>query len=256
MNPALRALNGFGLGARPGERRRVTDPRGWLRAQLNGAPPPLPAPPEATPDAIAGAIRAFRAAGQGTDQERRDARQQARRKLVAIAAAESRAALTARVSTERAFVERLVAFWSNHLCVAIGAKILVAPLAGSYEREAIRPHVLGRFADMVLASARHPAMLVYLDNLQSIGPNSRGARARGTRRAAEARTQRELRARAARAAHAGRERRLYAGGRAGAREDPDRLDRRWSRQAGRWPRARDAGRWRRRTISPMRRICI
>ena len=177
MNPALRALNGFGLGARPGERRRVTDPRGWLRAQLTGAPPPLPAPPEATPDAIAGAIRAFRAAGQGTDQERRDARQQARRKLVAIAAAESHAALTARVSTERAFVERLVAFWSNHLCVAIGAKILVAPLAGSYEREAIRPHVLGRFADMVLASARHPAMLVYLDNQQSIGPNSRGARA-------------------------------------------------------------------------------
>jgi uncharacterized protein (DUF1800 family) len=63
------------------------------------------------------------------------------------------------------------------LCVSTGARILVAPLAGSYEREAIRPHVLGRFADMVLASAKHPAMLVYLDNFQSIGPNSRGARA-------------------------------------------------------------------------------
>ncbi len=96
---------------------------------------------------------------------------------MAIAAAESRAALTERITTARPFVERLVAFWSNHLCVSIGAKILVAPLAGSYEREAIRPHVLGRFVDMVLASAKHPAMLVYLDNLQSIGPNSRGARA-------------------------------------------------------------------------------
>ena len=74
------------------------------------------------------------------------------------------------------FVERLVAFWSNHLCVSVGAKVLVAPLAGSYEREAIRPHVLGRFEDMVLASAKHPAMLVYLDNFQSIGPSSRGAR--------------------------------------------------------------------------------
>jgi uncharacterized protein (DUF1800 family) len=73
-------------------------------------------------------------------------------------------------------VERLVGFWSNHLCVSIGAKVLVAPLAGSYEREAIRPHVLGRFEDMVLASAKHPAMLVYLDNFQSIGPNSGGAR--------------------------------------------------------------------------------
>ena len=179
MDPALRALNGFGLGARPGERRRVSDPRAWLRAQLQGGPPLLRAPDEATPDAIDEAIAVFRAAGQGTDQQRREARQQARRRLVAIAAAESRAALTERITTARPFIERLVAFWSNHLCVSIGAKILVAPLAGSYEREAIRPHVLGRFADMVLASAKHPAMLVYLDNLQSIGPNSRGARAGG-----------------------------------------------------------------------------
>ena len=81
------------------------------------------------------------------------------------------------MTTERPFVERLVAFWSNHLCVSVGAKILVAPFAGSYEREAIRPHVLGRFEDMLLASAKHPAMLVYLDNFQSIGPKSPGAQA-------------------------------------------------------------------------------
>ncbi len=179
MNAALRALNGFGLGARPGERRSVSDPRGWLRAQLQGGPALLRAPAEATPDAIDEAIAVFRTAGQGDDQQRRQARQQARRRLVAIAAAESGAALTERITTARPFVERLVAFWSNHLCVSIGAKILVAPLAGSYERDAIRPHVLGRFVDMVLASAKHPAMLVYLDNLQSIGPNSRGARAAG-----------------------------------------------------------------------------
>ena len=175
VNDTLRALNGFGLGARPGERRSVSDPRGWLRAQLQGAPALLRAPAEATPDAIDDAIGVFRAAGQGGD------RQQARRRIVAIAAAESRAALTERITTSRPFVERLVAFWSNHLCVSIGAKILVAPLAGSYEREAIRPHVLGRFVDMVLASAKHPAMLVYLDNLQSIGPGSPGARAGGRR---------------------------------------------------------------------------
>ena len=73
---------------------------------------------------------------------------------------------------------------------------------------------------MVLASAKHPAMLVYLDNFQSIGPNSRGAqRGRGPPRA-----QRELRARAAGAPHAWRERRLHAAGRAGAREDPHRVD--------------------------------
>src|SRR5688572_29240072 len=182
MDSTLRALNGFGLGARPGERGRVRDPRGWLRAQLNGAAPLLRVPAEATPEAIAAAIRAFRsAAPQGNDQQRREARQQARRRLVAIAAAESRTALAERVTTARPYVERLVAFWSNHLCVSVGAKILVAPLAGSYEREAIRPHVLGRFTDMVLASAKHPAMLVYLDNFQSIGPGSRGARAGGRR---------------------------------------------------------------------------
>jgi uncharacterized protein (DUF1800 family) len=177
MDTTLRALNGFGLGARPGERRRITDHREWLRAQLNGGPPALPAPAGAAPADIAAALAAFRAAAQGPDAQRREARQQARRRLVAIAAAETRAALTARVTSDRPFVERLVAFWSNHLCVSTGAKILVAPLAGSYERDAIRPHVLGRFADMVLASATHPAMLVYLDNFQSIGPNSRGAQA-------------------------------------------------------------------------------
>ena len=183
MNTTLRALNGFGLGARPGERGRVREPRGWLRAQLKGEAPLLRAPAEAAPEAIADAIRAFRpAAPQRTDPEQqRMARQEARRRLVAIAAAESRTALTERVVTERPFVERLVAFWSNHLCVSVGAKILVAPLAGSYEREVIRPHVLGGFTDMVMASAKHPAMLVYLDNFQSIGPTSPGARAGGRR---------------------------------------------------------------------------
>src|SRR5688500_4058141 len=183
MNFTLRALNGFGLGARAGEQRRIGDPRGWLRAQLQGDAPVLRAPADASPDAIADAVRAFRTVGQvdvtarTEPDERRQARQQARRALVGIAAAESRAALTARVTAERPFVERLVAFWSNHLCVSVGAKILVAPFAGSYEREAIRPHVLGRFEDMLLASARHPAMLVYLDNFQSVGPTSVGAQA-------------------------------------------------------------------------------
>ena len=178
MNSTLRALNGFGLGARAGDERRVNDPRGWLRAQLQGTAPILQPPVEATPSAIAEAVHAFRTIGQA-GQQQQQARQQARRRLIEIAAAESHASLAERVTTDRPFVERLVAFWSNHLCVSLGAKVLVAPLAGSYEREAIRPHVLGRFEDMVLASARHPAMLVYLDNFQSIGPNSRGGRFSG-----------------------------------------------------------------------------
>ena len=181
MNPTLRALNGFGLGARIGERARVTDPRNWLRGQLrSGDAPLIPAPSEASASAIGDALRAFRSVGQAaSEMQRQEARRDARRRLVDIAAAESRSALTARVTSDRPFVERLVAFWSNHLCVSIGAKVLVAPLAGSYEREVIRPNVLGRFEDMVLASAKHPAMLVYLDNFQSIGPGSSGARLAG-----------------------------------------------------------------------------
>ena len=122
MNPTLRALNGFGLGARPGERRRVTDAKGWLRAQLQGDVSLSVTPAAGSSSAIADAIRAFRTVGQGDEQERKEARQRARRALVGIAAAESHAALTERVITERPFVERLVAFWSNHLCVSMGAK--------------------------------------------------------------------------------------------------------------------------------------
>jgi uncharacterized protein (DUF1800 family) len=172
MDITLRALNRFGQGARRGERARTPDARGWLRSQLDGGAPTLRAPEGASPGAIGDALRAVRMLGQGNEQERRDAR----RRLVELGTTEARAALTSRVTSDRPFVERLVGFWSNHLCVSTGAKVLVAPLAGSYERDVIRPHVLGRFEDMVLASAKHPAMLVYLDNFQSIGPGSRGAR--------------------------------------------------------------------------------
>ena len=52
MNAAIRALNGFGLGARPGERRRMTDPRNWLRRQLDGEAPLLAAPAASSPERI------------------------------------------------------------------------------------------------------------------------------------------------------------------------------------------------------------
>ena len=81
---------------------------------------------------------------------------------------EAKAHLGAAVNSEVGLVERLVWFWSNHFCVSFDLTIM----AGAYEREAIRPHVLGRFADMLLAAESHPAMLVYLNNDESIGPNS------------------------------------------------------------------------------------
>jgi uncharacterized protein (DUF1800 family) len=70
-------------------------------------------------------------------------------------------------------VERLVLFWSNHFCISANKGGLARMWAGSFEREAIRPHVLGRFGDMLKAAEQHPAMLFFLDNQQSLGPESR-----------------------------------------------------------------------------------
>jgi len=74
--------------------------------------------------------------------------------------------------------ERLVAFWSNHFCISATKGQLARIWAGSFEREAIRPHVLGRFGDMLMAVEQHPAMLFFLDNQQSIGPDSRAGQRR------------------------------------------------------------------------------
>src|SRR6516162_10809818 len=82
---------------------------------------------------------------------------------------EVRARLDAALLPDIGFAERLVWFWSNHFCIS---RDVVPNMAGGYEREAIRPHILGRFADMLLAVEGHPAMLIYLDNAASIGPNS------------------------------------------------------------------------------------
>jgi uncharacterized protein (DUF1800 family) len=91
---------------------------------------------------------------------------------------EAKVRVEAALNAEIGFAERLTWFWSNHFCISV-AKNGVRPLAGAYEREAIRPNVLGRFADMLLAAETHPAMLIYLDNARSVGPNSQAGRDRG-----------------------------------------------------------------------------
>lgn len=78
--------------------------------------------------------------------------------------------------------EILVDFWFNHFNVFIG-KGADHYLIPSYEREAIRPHVLGKFDDLLLATAKSPAMLFYLDNWQSVGPQTDARRPQGQRRA-------------------------------------------------------------------------
>jgi uncharacterized protein (DUF1800 family) len=91
---------------------------------------------------------------------------------------EAKARFDAAMVTEIGFVERLTWFWSNHFCVSAD-KGPVRSLCGAFEREAIRPHVRGRFSDMLLAVEMHPAMLIYLDNARSMGPNSFAGQRRG-----------------------------------------------------------------------------
>jgi uncharacterized protein (DUF1800 family) len=85
------------------------------------------------------------------------------------------------VYSNRQLEEVLTDFWFNHFNVFIG-KGADHYLVTTYERDVIRPHVLGKFKDLLVATAKSPAMLFYLDNWQSEGPNSeaaRGVRAQG-----------------------------------------------------------------------------
>ena len=74
------------------------------------------------------------------------------------------------LDSKRQLEEVLTDFWFNHFNIFEGKDRVRAMLA-SYERDAIRPHVLGKFKDLLLATARHPAMLYYLDNWQSMSPD-------------------------------------------------------------------------------------
>lgn len=97
----------------------------------------------------------------------------------ALFLAEASARFDHAAATGVPLLERLVMFWSNHFCVAVDKNNQVKALAGVFEREAIRPHVLGRFEDMLTAVETHPAMLIFLDNVQSVGPNSEVGRKTG-----------------------------------------------------------------------------
>jgi uncharacterized protein (DUF1800 family) len=184
------AANRFGLGARPGELVLIGgDAREWLRAQLRAPPPELAAPAlRSSAQILAQALELRRetqahrrqsvASAAGAPED--SAKLRLPQFLRPIYVAEVTARLQHAVSTERPFIERLTQFWTNHFAVSVDKQFL-AGLAGSFEREAIRPHVLGSFTDMLLAVETHPAMQLYLDNYLSVGPNSPAAQRRARR---------------------------------------------------------------------------
>ena len=206
-NAALIAVNRFGYGARGGDsgdiQSAASDPRGFVKAELSRPEAALLAGPDLRDSAtllqemyaffaeqrakkLAGAEKLAKASDPGSSDAmmanaagRRGKMRAApgdmrrppnviQRTYLTEADARFRRAATADVG----FVERLVGFWSNHFTVSAAKGAFVRITAGAFEREAIRPFVLGRFEDMLQAAQRHPTMLFYLDNQLSFGPDS------------------------------------------------------------------------------------
>jgi uncharacterized protein (DUF1800 family) len=153
----------FGLGRR-GEEPVPNDPAGWLAAQLEKPDPLLAADGPDTATAFA-TIDDY-------VPPREPPRAAKWREIGELLRLDQSQAMSHAILTDMPFRERLVWFWSNHFCVSTRRGAWVLALIGAHIREAIRPHVTGRFGDMLRAVMHHVAMLDYLDNLWSAGPDS------------------------------------------------------------------------------------
>ena len=161
------ALNRFGMGAAPGEADRIADdPRGWLAAQIGAPLPPLadPATAKSSADILRDIQVARRAGAKDVQKSVQKAYRQAFR-------SDLRWRASVMVQGQTPFADRMTLFWSNHFTVST-TKRIIGPATPAFEREAIRPHIFGRFVDMLIAVERHPVMLSYLDNAVSLGENS------------------------------------------------------------------------------------
>ncbi|WMS41452.1 DUF1800 domain-containing protein [Acuticoccus sp. MNP-M23] len=200
MRPrALTALTRFGLGPRPGEMKAIgDDPAGYLRDQLQDPGVAIVTDPilydrtslrkryMVVRTAYREARKALRDGATEAEIAAEEAARMGNRALVkSVVDPEVEARFNHAVATNAAFVERLVMFWSNHFAIEAKSGFPVRLTVGNFEREAIRPHVLGYFEDMVAAATTHPAMLYYLDNARSVGPNSQRGRRRGVASANE-----------------------------------------------------------------------
>lgn len=190
------AANRFGLGARRGELNSIAgDPRGWLARNLGSD-----AAFAISASGLSNRSQAAEALGKFLENSRSnqvgarpampsgdmtsmtpmpgqptDTGQQVLppvlRDIYQIGRREIAARVNHAIGLEASFPERLVHFWSNHFTVS-ATKVVTAGFAGLFEREVIRTGLTGTFSDLLVSACRHPGMLMYLDQSQSIGPNS------------------------------------------------------------------------------------
>jgi uncharacterized protein (DUF1800 family) len=177
------AATRFGLGARPGEiAEAARDPQGWLKAQIRPAGADLPTSGGETAAQRIADLREFQQqrrmekqevanAGTPPTPQQRDPVKLAQKMLRDDTQVDFLSRVQLATVTPASFRERWTLFWTNHFTVA-AKNLQTATVVGPYEAEAIRPHVFGRFISLLGAVETHPAMMIYLDQVQSVGPNS------------------------------------------------------------------------------------
>lgn len=175
--PTMAAIR-FGYGLRPGE--APVPSQDALIAQLKaGAQSPVAFPVgglEERRAAISDLQQQLRDLRQSDDddQERRERRKVLQRQAQARFQQDASARLLQAVLSPYGFHERLATFWTNHFSTSANKSLPMRLLVPAYEAEAIRPHISGHFSDLLRSATEHPAMLIYLDQAQSLGPDSRG----------------------------------------------------------------------------------
>lgn len=165
------ALTRFGYGARPGDIDRIAgDPAGWLLAQLedDSQPAELAGLPQ-SPTILADSLQAQAAGG--------DAQRRHRQQTLAAQHREAGLHILPAIRGRNPYRERLVRFWAEFFGIGL-ADPAAAPFAHAFEREVIRPNLMRRFYDMLLAALRHPAMLLKTNNGASFAKRSPAGRDR------------------------------------------------------------------------------
>ncbi len=180
------AANRFGYGLLPNQ-NLPANPKLWLLAQLDSySPSPAAISSQPTQAALMEELLNYQIESKELREARKDkantemlaeqeqGRKMARKEIrqVYFDAVEMR--LDAARTTETPFAERLVHFWANHFAIS-SEKPQVSIFAGHHELSAIRLNLMGKFSSLLSAAVLHPAMLTYLDQSSSIGPNSPAA---------------------------------------------------------------------------------
>jgi uncharacterized protein (DUF1800 family) len=175
---ALHVLNRLGYGPRPGDLERVErmGVQAYIDEQLH---PERIALPDALQRQLAvldtqdrsqrDLVGEYRDAAREVKQDAERGKEQRRAMFAQLALQSGEQRMARAIESPRQLEEVMVEFWFNHFNVFAG-KGLDRVLVANYEREAIRPYVLGHFRDLLGATAHHPAMLFYLDNWLSAAP--------------------------------------------------------------------------------------